>query len=487
MKRFVLLSVLMTLMMSVWAQSTPNYFLHGQNSKNFGFYNSYAANVVAEEDGNLLLTTRTLKTTVLGAQILDDIMVRWVDENLNVIQEFVLKDSRNYELLATNMVDDVVVMLVKYREHKQLIIKRILLNKTTLQFKSEEVIYTHEVAHFDLDICWTATSENNDFTALMVLIELSKDEVENILFLLDDHMNKLWDRDPMLVDCYGLWVSNDGDIYMASANNDKVLFAKVTEEDNYQYYAEAPSAVGTLELLNVVNDCIVVGGTYTYNEKKATNWVAGYFGMSYNMNTGKLAGATFKALTSDEMAVIMNEKKVSRNRKYTNPLTVVSSAATTYGGAMALADIIHIATRFSNGVTEEYYKQGGLLTFCVDSKGEIVWRYPIRHCEKVPIPILLSQPMVADGNYVYLIQSEDKKASLEYNINKTQKNKNPITKTHDLVMYSFDENGLTGKTIVAPKQKGLLVGNSQHWFSHNYYLFYTGKKKSGLMILNAQH
>lgn len=486
MKKIVLFAVATVLMLGAWAQTSSNYTLKGQNSKAFDYYAGGSTQFVAEENGQLLLTTRTTKSLLI-VRLLDDIMVRWVDKELNVQQEYVLPDSRLYELLATTMADGEVSMLVKFWEKKMLIVKRIILDKSTLQPKSEEVLYTHEVVNADLADCMAVTSESGDFTALMALTVDHKGGVESRMFLLDDHMGKLWDREPVLKDCYGLWVSNEGEIYMASSAGNKVLFAKLTDDDNYQYFAEVPSPVGTLRLLNVVDGCIVVGGTYTYGEKGSSGLVKGYFGMSYNMNTGKLAGSESKALSGDDVRVIHNWKNNARDREFSENLMVASRAATTYGGAMALAHISHTIIRNQNGATTEYYTQGGLLTFGVNAKGELVWSYPIRHFEKAPSPQIFSQPMVADGDRVYLLLSEDSKASATYTIDKYQKQKNPIGNANDLVMYSFDERGMIGKSVVAPKQKGVLAGGSQHWLGDHYYMIHSNNKKGGLMIFNAQN
>lgn len=486
MKKIVLLAIAVCFMLGTWAQSSPNYTLKGQNSKAFDFYAGITTRFVAEENGQLLLTTRTTKSLLI-VRILDDIMVRWVDKELNVQQEYVLPDSRQYELLATTMADGEVSLLVKFWEKKMLVVKRIILDKSTLQPKNEEVLYTHEVANADLAICMAATSESGDFTALMALTVEFKGDVECRMFLLDDHMGKLWDREPVLKDCYGLWVSNEGEVYMASSAGSKVLFAKLTDDDNYQYFVETPSPVGTLRLLNVVDDCIVVGGTYTYEEKGMNGFVKGYFGVSYNMATGKLAGLESKVLSADDVRVIQNWKNNARSRECSGILMVASHAATTYGGAMALANISHTIIQNQNGATTEYYTQGGLLTFGVNAKGELVWSYPIRHYEKAPSVQLFSQPMVADGDRVYLFLSEDSKASATYTIDKYQKQKNPIGKANDLVMYSFDESGMMGKRVVAPKQKGVLAGGFQHWFDGHYYLMHSNNKKGGLMILNTQN
>lgn len=486
MKKIVFFSVLMALMLSSWAQLSPNYTISGQTSKSFDICTGASAKFVAEENGNLLLTTRTTKN-LLVARVPDDIMVRWVDKSLNVQQEYVLQNSRQYELLATNVADGEVVLLVKYWEKKQLIVKRIVLDKAALQAKSEEVIYSHDAPNDDLTICWATVSENGDFAALLVLAVDQKEAVESRMFLLDDHFAKLWDREPAMKACYGLWVNNEGDIYMANVADDKVLFAKLTEDDNYQYFAEVPSRVGTLRLLNVVDECMVVGGTYVYDENRESDYVKGYFGMSYDMKRGRLVGAEFKALTPDDVRVIQNWTARTRDREFSAILSVVSRTATSYGGAMALANISHTIINSQNGGVTEYYTQGGLLTFGVNVNGEVAWSYPIRHFEKAANTLVFSQPMVADGDKVFLFHSEDSKASPEYSIEKVQKQKNALGMTNDLVMYSFDEKGMTGKAVVAPKQKGILSGESQHWFDDHYYLIYTGNKKSGLMIINSQN
>ena len=168
MKKFVLISVLMSLLLSAWAQSSPNYILNDQTSKAFDVYAGTATRFVAEENGNLLVTSRSFKNLFV-ARVQDDIMVRWVDKSLNVKQEFVLEGSRSYDLLTASMADDEVVLLVKYWEKKQLVVKRVILDKATLQAKGEEVLYTHEEPIMGLDLCWTAVSEDGSFTALMAL------------------------------------------------------------------------------------------------------------------------------------------------------------------------------------------------------------------------------------------------------------------------------------------------------------------------------
>lgn len=484
MKKIVLLSVLMTLMLGVWAQSSPNYILNNKTSKDFDLYSGTATRFVAEEDGNLLVTSRSVKNLFV-ARMLDDIMVRWVDKSLNVKQEFVLEDSRSYDLLAANMADDEVVLLVKYWEKKQMVVKRVILDKATLQAKGEEVIYTHDEPNIGMDFCWTAVSEDGSFTALMALTTGRKTEAESRVFLLDDHLAALWDREPAFTSCYGLWVSNEGDIYMADAANKKVYFAKLTEDDNYQYYVETPSYVGTMRLLNVVDDCIVVGGTCLYADNSQSRVVKGYFGMSYNMKTGRLAGSDFKDLTPDEIRVIQNLGKRSRGFEYCDPLSVRSCAATSYGGAMTLANITHTVVTNQNGGTTESYSQRGLLTFGVNSMGEVAWHYPIRHLEVVNSDMEFFQPMVADGDKVFLLHSEDSKASPLYSIEKVQKKKRPLKNSYDLVMYTFDESGMTAKTVVASRQLGVMAGGSPNWLDDHYYLIYSDAKKSGLMIFNT--
>lgn len=485
MKKIILFAAAVCFMISAWAQFSPSYTLNGQTSTNFDFYAGISSRIVARENGQLLLTARTTKK-ILILRTWDDIMVRWVDKDLDVLKEYVLPDSRDYELLTTTVADNEVTLLVKIFEKKEMTVKRIVLDKSTLQPKGEHVLYTHEADNAILATCATATSEDGDFTALLAVAGDRKGNGESRMLLLDDHLDKLWDRESNLPDCYGLWVSNEGDVYMASADDNKVLFAKLTDDDNYQYYAQIPGSVSTLRLLNVIDDCIVVGGTYTSDDPKKKNHLIGYFGMSYSMKTGKLAGSEIRPFSTDEVMVINNMKNNSRNRDYCDPLWLSNHTATAFGGAMVLANVIHFIERNPNGGYTESYAQCGLLTFGVNTQGKLVWSYTIRHLENAPIYTVFSQPMVADGNNVYLILSEDNKASLEYSTAKVQKNKNPLSKANDLVMYSFDEKGMTGKTIVASKQKGVLSCKPQRWFNGHYYLIHSNNKKGGLMTIYAQ-
>lgn len=270
---------------------------------------------------------------------------------------------------------------------------------------------------------------------------------------------------------------------MTAAYGQKVSFALIDEDGIFQYNVNTPSNVDNISLLNVVDGCILVGGTYCMTEKKINGMVKGLFGMSYNMKTGKLEGSDFRDLSEKDLSVLFNRKLGKRVLGYCNPLSVVSQSTTSYGGVLALSLLEHVVIQNSNGASNEYFTRTGLLAFAVDKKGKMLWEYPIRHYEKAGNPISFSQPMVSDGDNVYLFHIEDCKSLPIYNLDKAQKKKNALGNSCDLVVYGFNENGMTGKNILVDKQKGFLDGSTQDWMNDHYYLMYVGNKKSGLVTI----
>lgn len=461
------------------AQNSINFTINPQTSSAFDCYGGLNAQIVAEENDQLLISTRTTKS-ILTVRFPDDIAIRWVDKGLNVKQEYVMDDSRMMNLITTTLIDNSVVLLVGIISKDNYEVRRIVLDKTTLKKTYESAIFSTSKDRRIYASNWFATSDNGDFNALMVLTEGKNDQVDAQMIMLDDHLQILWQRESTLPGCNGMWVSNDGEVYMAAASEKKIYFAKLTDDDNYQYYTETSHELDRMVLLNVVDGCIVVGGTTHETVKINGTVITGYFGASYNMTTGRLAGTDYQTMSATEELVFQNLSSKAKTRGYTTHLNISNHVSTPYGGAMLLSyNVLEVV--INNGVRNETYKRFGLLAMGVNKEGNITWRQPIRHYEKAASDQGFRQEMVVEGNKVHIFHVEDKKAPENMDMSRQlKKATNPFSRKGKLVAITIDANGQAEKTIVASNQKGLVVGYRHHWTNDHLYMLYTGKDKSGL-------
>ena len=339
------------------AQNSIHYKLNPQTSKTFDCFGGLKAKIIAEENDQLLITGQTTKSIVIN-RLPDNIVVRWVDKQLNIQQEYVLPESRLYELIATTLIDNSVVLLVGINTKDQYEVRRIVLNKSNLKQTSEESLYTNSKARKGLTMNWFATSEDGDFNALMLVTEKEDNKFDAQILMLDDNLQLLWQRESTLPGCNGMWVSNDGELYMATASSYKIYFAKLTDDDNFQYYIETDKALDRMELLNVVDDCIIVGGTTHEVIKKVGTKITGYFSASYNMATGRPEGQDFQNMSGMEEIVLKNWSADTKPQGHSSRLSISNHVATPYGGVMLLS-LNRLDVTINNGMRHETYTRFG--------------------------------------------------------------------------------------------------------------------------------
>lgn len=488
MKKTFMLIAAMLFSVAMWAQN-PSFKIADQPNKSFNFINSDHTEVIAEENGRLLVTLKDSYSSIFAAGA-SDIMVRWVDKNLNVAVETKLEDTKGFKLLASSVTEDHVVLMISDMSRKSCIVQRVVLNKQTLKKISTETLFSEEFSRKDDAYIRAAKSPNGDFFALQVAVE-TKENMDCELLVLDDEMQQVWKRRSPIA-LYGcLWVSDEADVYMVlgGSTEDQIRFAKYSEDDEYNYAAKTNEFVYSAKILNVIDECVIIGGVYVEHTGRKGNkeFIKGLYGMSFNIATGSLVGQDYHPATDQEKLVMMNKKITANSKDYLpGSITEVASTPTDFGGAMLLSDSYSITVTNSNGGSSTTYFRVGMLAFAVNKSGEVVWSVPVRHFEKASTGLYFSSLMFAKGDKVFFSNTESAKSLPSYDIQKPEKACNPVLKSTNVAVYSVDENGKVGKTIVASKQKASLCGATSNWIDGHYYLLQAGKKDSKLVTVSCE-
>ena len=488
MKKTLLLFAAMLFSVALWAQSPVRCALSEKPNKSFNFINASNSEILAEENGKLLVVLKDSYSNffTMGTA---DVMVRWVDKNLNVSAETMLEDTKDFDLLASSLTNDHVVLLISDMSKKSCVVKRVVLDKHSLKELSSETLFSEEFSRKDDAYVRAAKSPSGDFFALQVAVE-TKENMECELMLLDDEMQRIWKRKSPIALSECLWVSDEADVYMVCGNSTEkeIKFAKITEDDDYFYTAKADKFVFSAKILNVIDECVIVGGMYVehFGRKDNKEAISGVYGMSFDMAKGSLVGQHFHVATNDEKSVMCNRKLTGRTIDYLpGSTTVVASTKTDFGGAMLLSDRYSVTVYNSNGTVSTTYYGVGMLAFAVNKEGEVVWSVPVRHHEKSAIGLYFESVMFAKGDKVYFSQAENAKCPTTYDIEKPAKFCAPVIKSANIAIYAINDNGKVEKSVVSPKQKATFCGTSAQWFDDHYYLLQAGKKDSRLVTISC--
>lgn len=471
MRKILSIFLLAVMGINLSAQNAIHFSCTGEGSKNFDADIALNATLVGEDNGRLLVTTFKPETL--------EIMIRWVDNELNTLKESIIEKSADMELVATILNEKEIKMLVATDKADRYELKRLTLDRNNLKQTKEETVLHQTKGGRGSGTYWFAGSANGKFSVLMTGIPNGKESHAYQLLMLDDALNTLWTTRPNMNGCNDIAVSNDGVAYLAAAGRQSVYFSTISEDNQERYFITTPQDIHCLSILNVIDGVVVAGGTTEAKLEKRGRSTTGLFAASFDTKNAKLVNAEFKTLSALEEIILVNTSLKAKTIGSCRPLFLVDKVATDFGGALLLSH--GTIVKATQGAQTSF--QDGLLAFAVSTEGKILWRQPIRHCEVSDNPQYFHQELISDGNNVHVIHNEHKNAPRDMDMRPGASGIRPLMKPCNIAAITINEKGQAEKTILAEEQKGIVLNSSDRWMGNHFYLVRSQRFRSSLITI----
>lgn len=456
------------------AQTTVNEY---PLPKGFNMMSAEETQVLGEAGGEVLAVVQPARGIITTYQ---DYEVQAIGKN-GALRTVVLPDTRNSRLLAATLADGQVHVLLLSGDNNEYAIRRAVVNAATLQVAvAPTPMYRTTVAKSDLPYYKAAQSANGDFVAVLygVYRNASKDfQIQEIL--LDNTLQELWAKKYPLGAVDEMMVSDEGEMltlsyYLDSKSGRTALrFGRLDEEGETVQEASLDKPMAYVDLLNCVHGKFVMSGLLLDDPERRSNaQFSGFCGMVYDMRSRKLTQNTH--LFTEEEVNVLENKKLNFGRKrntLTAGMTPMSTAATAFGGAIAMSRLYSVTTTGNTAANGTEYFMTGTLVAAIDTNAVIVWSKPFRNFLKEPEHRwFFHNNLCAEGSTVYLVQSEPAKNSPAYDIASTAKMKAINGFKARTAVYAISPRGEVSKSMYGEASKQKVVtdlmpaGNGTWWF-----------------------
>lgn len=490
MKKIVFLACLLMALAAVTsAQTTISV---GPASRGFNAVHAANALVVDEDATSLLMVTN--KSAVLSKSTdPKNLLVRKVDKSLSVLNEVEIPHTDDMKLMAASTDGNHVAMLYSDRSRRSTQVYRTLVDRTSFQVVSTDVVYTADLERRDENHVWAYTSQNGHYTGLVSVLVSKSGEYSCDILMFDAQFALLWERQFSLQAVSDIFVSDHGEVYVAGFHRKdlqtKVYFERMTASDEASDSTLVQEGLLSLAIVNVAEGRILVGGaTYSTESHRHDNYASGFYALSFNMDSHQQMGFSVAQLTHDDLAVFLDQKQSAKIRKaYVEQLIIDRTCATEYGGALSFFTPFNMQETSSNGEVTQYFSHIGYVVLGVDFSGRVLFNAPFRHYQsQVNGYNLLNAPLTSDGKFVYFAHTESKKSPDNYDIAKRTKKVTTLRDKCSNVLYVISNSGEVTKTFLSTKQKSVLLGRTQSWLNNSYYFFNTHGRASQLVQLKSE-
>lgn len=471
MKKITLFVAAVFSLLTLSAQS----FTQSPYSKDFNHTMASNTLFVGEDAQSIYLVTYETSTG-LGNFKPKDIMVMAVDRNLKEQRSFVFDKTDDYVIVTAAMNGDVVTVLASGVEDHQLKLFRYAVNMASMKpvTQAEELLSLSGKEHYK----WFKWSSDHQYFGFVAgALTPKKQELSMSQLLFDANLQLLWKQENPISAVSDIAVGNDGSIatlgYQSGESCTRFLFANITAQGSRQFDAQYNYFVDPINasLIDYRNGLYIMGGIVMANDSpNDDDCYDRYFGLVYNSRSGQLFGKA-NTFTLEEVNVL-GDQEIDKRQKhlYADGLVLNGEQSTSYGGALTIARKYLFLKRDANGIRYYTYFQTGLLSFGVDTLGNVMWHKPIRSNLAVnETSAYANFASFTSNDHYYLLLSESKKSPADYDVSEPLKTvKFPLNASDKLACYDIAPDGSVKKTLFSLEDKGMLspcinkVGNKYY-------------------------
>lgn len=440
----------------------------GNKLKSLSMVNSNAVTLVAQTDEGVLMVVPDVKMLIGNRVGHREVHLRLVDRDANILKDMVLDSCLSLKCY-TNIIDGKLYMLYPTYSGFMREVVDLASFKSELRERVEGLMPTTIENSLMLEPLHTShvcLSPNRDFC---VVVTLGRDGKSVSMTLLDATFDLLWTKmdTPYSGD---IIVTDEGVVYMMNGRYNEELrraelaLTRIDVDDEIVETPTLPLEIGNLQLVNVMNDCMVMAGIVNaedagQHKKDRFQNFDRVVGISYNFTTKQLKYNTQK-LTDDALNVFGNlsTKKPNKVGK-ADGLGFGGWVPTTYGGVAVLERTWVVEYRDQYGSTSYTFNVMGAMAYAVDIDANILWQRPMRHNMREPYKTQsLTKPVVfAEGDDVYVV-SYAPKADKTFDITKpTAQVGLPFSK-HNTVVYHIDRQGNMSQFADKKAERQVLTG-----------------------------
>lgn len=391
-----------------------------------------------------------------------------------------LADTKGYELITTNIVEGKLYLLFSNRTKNSYALLRGVVNLADMTLSTPLTpIYQEETAKSDIDHLRAAKSDNGDFIGLAFgVYHNATQEFQSHEMLLDNTLEELWVKQYPMNPVNAVYVTNEGQLktmgYYNNKKNQNTKFIFGEFDENGEDVQEVMLDVTNVEygqLLNCINGKFVFVGLLGDGREVNTTY-SGIYGVVYDLNSHRALSNTHE-FTNDEINVFENSSLKSKVRNaIMNGLDPRSTAATDFGGAVSYARRYTLTiTDVRSGSTRTECYQTGAMVIALDTNCNFVWSKPIRtYMKENGRSSSHHVNICAQGNTVYLVQSEAAKNGEVYDISPKCKQKFFNRIKSRTAVYAIAQDGTVSKRMLGEAERNKITtplmsaGNGVYWF-----------------------
>lgn len=471
---------------SLSAQTLTQY----PQSKDFNYLKAAYTTFVGEDAQSIYLATYATKS-FLGNYKTSDIMVAAVDHNLKEQRTFKFEDTDDHTIVAAAMNGEEVIVLAYLFDDNKLTLTRFRVNVTTMKLAAQpENLLTLSGKNC---YTWYKWSSNHQYFGFVTgLTTPKKKELSMSQLLFDNNLQLVWKHDYPINSLRDIAVGNDGTIatlgYTSEESCTRFIFGNITAQDGRQFDAQYNFFVNpiTASLIDYRNGLYIMGGIINAADSPSDDECYDrYFGLVYNSRTEIFSGKA-NTFTLEEVNVLGDKESDKRQKHlYADNLILNCEQPTPYGGALTIQRKYTVIERDANGISSTFHCQTGLLSFGLDTNGNLLWHCPIRS-NMVSNDISYSTcETFVDGDHYYVLHSESKKAPTSYDNSEPMKIVNFIKGAPRLACYDIAPDGNVSKKLFELEDNGGVARNVRK-LGDKYYGILSRLSKSTLYSLEIK-
>lgn len=381
------------------------------------------------------------------------------DHDLMVKKMVAMAESGDREVLAAVMNEKHVSVLALDREsRKQTVVYRYTLWLDSISNGIADTVQVIDHGKKDKCTVWGASSPSGSHTALVTVVEYAdKREYSTHITMMDDDLDREWEKEYALKTMQNIQVTDDGRIvtFGIEREPEETHFVfNVIDKDRADSFLAAAKCdpIKEMNLVTVNGNHAIAAGTFFSTTGK--HRTGGVLAMSVNLDSASISGLTIRAFSNEDINIFLNKDTKKTQRDYTiDRVRTLSTTGTDYGAVMLVGRSFKAETVQSNGAPKSVYFASGMHCVAIDTLGNVKWVRNLRRSDMQKNEgYMMDVSVHGDGEDVRIVKMENPKMPKTYDIGPAAKTCK-LGEKANMVLYSIKADGEVKKIVVEPKTK----------------------------------
>lgn len=406
-----------------------------------------------------------------------------------------LKGTRQDGLVAATITDDVLHMLLAKITRSQFTVSRVSVSLLDMEVITPFTpVYSEKTEVTDTAFYWVGKSPDGDFVGLVCgAFHKSPEGFQGYAMMFNNDLDTLWTRKYTRGNPKDLKVDNEGEMLVMSYKTDfetgrtNFRFGVFDEEGVEEQEAQLDDGnLLTVKMLNYINGKFVLMGLpLSHQDKYGNMHYAAISGLVYDMDK-QLLTQSLHFFTKDEANVLENRSLdyPREGRIVANNLQPMSTTATVYGGAVALARLYFDVRGMST--PSFYFYTTGALVAAIDTNGDFLWCRPFRnYVTTTSTRQYMRYGLCAQGDNVCLLLSENSECGSAYDISTPAPVKVLGAFKVRTAVYTITPQGEVSKDLFGEVTKQRVTTDLMPDGKGNYWFLTSLEKQASIHKLNT--